>query len=546
MRRFSTGAQGWFGRWVSLALVWAILCGLVLTGCQISLPTLSASDPQRIVLGTTGKIRTLDPADSYEIISGNLLFNLGDRLYTLRPGSSQIVPQLATQLPILSNNGLTYKIPLRRGIKFHDGEPFDAKAMAFSLQRFIENKGNPSSLLGKFVKSVAATDAYELTIQLEKPFAGFTQVLAFPGLCAVSPKAYQKGENAFNPETFVGTGPYTLASYSSDRIRLDLNSNYWGEKPKNQGIDIQIFGNSASLYNAIKTKAIDAAFQTLDPNQAESLRQGVKTGTYKVAETEGLGVHYLSMNVKSPPLDQPLVRQALAAMIDRKLLSDRVFLGQVAPLYSLIPSGLQGQAVFEQRYGDGNIAKAKELLTKAGYSKTNPLQIDFWYRSNIGHNVLAAVIIKAIADERMDGFVKLNLQGVESATAYKNLDKGVYPIFMLDWTPDYLDPDSYMQPFMDCATGSVAKGCEDGESFYQGSFYYSDRANQWISQARKTTDPSQRQKLYTDLQNLLATDVPFIPLWSSKDFLFTQANINGAVVLPTSQIPFSLMEKQQR
>jgi peptide/nickel transport system substrate-binding protein len=205
---------------------------------------------------------------------------------------------------------------------------------------------------------------------------------------------------------------------------------------------------------------------------------------------------------------------------------------------------LKGKAVFQQRYGDGDITKAKELLNRAGYSEAKPLKVDLWYRSNISHNVLAAVIIKAIADERMGGFVNVNLQGVESATAYKNLDKGIYPIFMLDWTPDYLDSDSYLQPFMDCSKGSIAKGCEEGESAYQGSFYYSDRANQWIAQARKTTDPKQRQILYNNLQDLLAEDVPFIPLWSSKDYLFVQKNIEGASVLPTSQIPFSLMEKQ--
>jgi peptide/nickel transport system substrate-binding protein len=539
LRRFSTGSRGWFGRMVGAVL----LCTLLLGSCQISSPQ-GGSDPHRIVLGTTTKPRTLDPADSYESISGNLLYNLGDRLYNLKPNSTDLVPQLATALPTISPDGLTYKIPLRKDVRFQDGEAFDAKAMAFSLQRFIENKGSPASLLSKFISSITATDQYELTLKLKAPFAGFTQVLTFPGLCAISPKAYSIGKDKFNPKTFVGTGPYVLAEYGTDRIRLNPNPNYWGVKPKNSGFDIQIFGNSASLFNAIKTKAIDAAFQTLDPNQVAALQQSASKGDLTVIEGPGLGIHYLSVNIKSPPFDKPEIRQALAALIDRKLLAERVFLGQVSPLFSLIPALLpSSQPVFQERYGDGNLAKAAELIQKAGYSKTKPLKLDFWYRSNIGHNALAALIIKAIADERMDGLVQINLEGVESSTAYSNLDKGVYPIFMLDWSPDYIDPDGYIQPFLDCTDGSANEGCKDGESFYQGSFYYNDRANKLIAEARKTSDPKKRQKLYKDLQTILVTDVPFIPLWASKTYLFLQKNVQGGLLFPTSTIPFSLLEK---
>ncbi len=553
LRRFSTGSRGWFGRFVGIAL----LCTLLLGSCQLSPPqsnnpngtstgqaTSNQSDASRIVLGTTAKPRTLDPADSYEGLSGNLLYNMGDRLYDLKPNSTELQPNLATALPTISPDGLTYKIPLRKGVRFHDGEKFDAKAMAFSLQRFIENKGSPASLLGKFVSSITATAPYELTLKLKAPFAGFTQVLTFPGLCAISPKAYAIGENKFNPKTFIGTGPYTLAEYGNDRIRLNTNPDYWGVKPKNSGFDIQIFGNSASLFNAIKTKAIDAAYQTLDPNQVAALQQSASKGDLTVIEGPGLSIHYLSVNVKSPPFDKPEIRQALAALIDRKLLADRVFLGQVSPLFSLIPKLLPTSApVFEERYGDGNLTKARELIEKAGYSKANPLKLDFWYRSNIGHNALASLIIKAIADERMDGLVQINLEGVESSTAYSNLDKGVYPIFMLDWSPDYIDPDSYIQPFLDCSDGSATEGCKDGESFYQGSFYYSDRANKLIAEARKAIDPKKRQKIYKDLQNILVTDVPFIPLWTSNSYLFLQKNIQGGMLFPTSTIPFSLLEK---
>ncbi len=540
-RRFSTGSSGWIGRFIGLTL----LCAMLTVGCQApnggGTAGSSGGDPNRITLGTTAKVRTLDPADSYEILSGNLLYNLGDRLYTTEPGSSELIPQLATAAPTISDDGLTYTIPLREGVVFHDGAAFDAKAMEFSLNRFLENGGDPASLLGNLVESVSATGEFELTITLQKPFAAFPSILAFPGLCAVSPQAYEIGTGKFKPQEFVGTGPYQLAQYNNDTIKLNANPSYWGDAPANEGVDIQIFASSSNLFNAVKTGAVDAAYQSLDPNQVKTLQESAAIQT---VESEGLGIHYLSVNVLSEPLDQPEVRQALSTMIDRKLLSDRVFQGQVEPIYSLVPAGVEGaKAVFDKDNGDAAVAKA--LLEQAGFSESNPLQLDFWYRSNIASNVQAANTIKAIADQTLPGLVELNLQGVESATAYANLDKGAYPIFMLDWTPDYLDADSYLQPFMDCDEGSASEGCKAGESAYQGSFYYNDRVNELIDQQRTVTDPAERQTLLTELQDILGKDVPFIPLWASKEYLFVQGNVQGAAVLPTSQIPFKDMNKSQ-
>jgi peptide/nickel transport system substrate-binding protein len=520
-------------------------CWLLVVACQSSTPQSNAPSPSsgtetgRIVLGTTGKVRTLDPADAYEILSGNLLYNLGDRLYTNQPGTTTLEPQLATALPTVSEAGLVYTIPLRQGVKFHDGTAFNAEAMAFSLQRFLDNGGQPSFLLTNIVESVKATAENELTITLKSPFSAFPSLLAFTGLCALSPTAYGKDPKAFQPDRFVGTGPYQLTELGADSVRLTAFPDYWGEKPTNEGIDIQIFSSPANLFSAIETGTVDVAYQRLDPDQIRKLQQEADQGKLQAIAGSGNGIHYLSVNVLSKPLDQVEVRQALAALIDRKLLTERVFQGQTQPLYSLIPPSLaESIPVLEQTYGDGNAEKALELLKKAGFSAENPLKLDFWYRSNLNTNVLASSTIKATVDERLQGVLSLNLQGVESATAYENLDKGAYPIFMLDWSPDFLDPDNYIEPFMACEKGSATQGCESGASHAQGSFYYSDRANQLITQQRKEQDPKAREKIFADLQKILAEDVPFIPLWSNKEFLFAQNTIQGAAIEPTQQVAF--------
>ncbi|MDX2100337.1 MAG: ABC transporter substrate-binding protein [Leptolyngbyaceae cyanobacterium bins.59] len=550
MEGFRGVPQRWrsIGQWVSL---FCLTC-LLVVGCSVRRASEPAGTPAtspatgtgRVIIGTVANLRTLDPADAYELWSGNLLYNLGDRLYTYELGTTTLKPQLATALPNVSPDGLTYTIPLREGVVFHDGTPFNAEAMAFSLRRFMENKGQPSFLLGDAIASVQASGPYELTIKLKKPFAAFPALLAFTGTCAVSPKAYEIGAGKFKPEQFVGTGPYKLTQYGSDSLKLDVFDQYWGDKPANKGLDLQRYSSPANLYNALRTGAVDVAYQTLDPDQVRSLQQESGKSGLQVIEGKGAGVYYLTVNVKSKPLDQPLVRQALAAMIDRPLLQERVFRGQVEPLYSLIPTTLDvSRPVFKELYGDGNVEKARAALQKAGFSQSKPLTLELWYRSNLVSNQLAATTLKASVQEKLQGLMQLDLKGVESATAYQNLDKGPYPLFILDWTGDYFDPDTYIQPFMDCSKGSMATGCEEGASKLQGSFYYNDRVNQLIAQQRKEADPQTRQKIFVELQTILGNDVPFIPLWQNKEYLFAQSQVKGARLESTQKVPFWTLQK---
>lgn len=536
-------ARNWFRFWG-----WLISICLLVVACQGNpSPSDRVGDGEqsdRLVLGTTSKIRTLDPADAYEIMSGNLLYNLGDRLYTNRPGSAELEPQLATALPTISEDGLTYTIPLREGVVFHDGTPFNAAAMVFSVQRFMDNQGTPSYLLSNIVEKVDATGEYELTLQLKYPFAAFPSVLAFTGLCAISPTAYGTNPKEFQPSTFVGTGAYRLTEFGADVIRLTPFENYWGTKPVNSGLDIQVFSSSANLFNAVQTGAIDVAYESLDPDQIGSLETQAQQGKLQVVKSSGNGIHYLTVNVLSAPLDQPPVRQALAAAIDRQFLSDRVFQNQVKPLYSLVPSPIVAHSPVFERYADANaLTRAQDLLKTAGFSTAKPATIDLWYRSNLNSNSLAANTIKAMVDDRMAGLMIINLQGVESATAYDNLDKGAYPVFLLDWTPDFLDADNYLEPFLACEQGSPENGCEAGASQYQGSFYYNDRVQTLISQERQETDSSKRQADLIAIQTIVAEDVPFIPLWENQSFVFAQNSVTGIVLQPTQQINFSTLQK---
>lgn len=502
------------------------------------------NNSDRLSVGTTLKPRTLDPADAYELAASNVLYSLGDRLYTYKLGTDRLVPQLATALPKVSADGLTYVIPLRQGVVFHDGTPFNAEAMVFSLERFMKNGGKPSNLLTDVVESVKASGPYEVTIKLKNPFAAFPAVLAFAGMCPVSPKAYQIGEGKFTPTKFVGTGPYKLVEFTPTSIRLEVFDKYWGTKPANKGIDFQVLTSSANLYNTFRTGTVDIASQTLDPVQISSLQQNAKSGGWQVAEAKGNVISYMVLNTKSKPLDRVEVRQAIASLINRKLVNERVLKNQGEPAYSMIPNTLNVSIpVYQQMYGDGNIAKAKELLTKAGFSKENPLKLEVWYPIGSAVRQQVAALLREYALQELDAMLQIQPQAVESATFFANIRKGIYQSALVDWYPDFSDADNYIQPFLSCAKGLPTTGCQQGASQSQGSFYYSDRMNQLIQQQRSEQNPEKRKQIFTEIQKLMAQDVPLIPLWQSKDFAFAKQGLQGVKIDPIQQLPFWEIKK---
>jgi peptide/nickel transport system substrate-binding protein len=465
-----------FGKYVGLFS----LCLALVVGCAGN--DQQTLDPQaaeagvsdgRISMGTTLTARTLDPADAYELFPGILLNNLGDRLYTYEPGTTVLVPQLATAMPTVSDDGLIYTIPLREDVTLHDGTPFNAEVMAFSIQRFMDNGGRPAYLLGDKIATVTATAEHELTITLKSPFAAFPALLSFSGVTPVSPASYEIGSGSFQPDQFIGTGPYKLASFTSDAIKLDVNEDYWGAPPANSGINIQIYTSPANLYNTFRTGGLDVAYQTLDPEQIASLEREAGSGGWQVIEAGTNVINYMSLNQKIAPLDDVNVRQAIAAMVDRPLINERVFQGQADPLYSLIPSSFDvSQPVFKEAYGDGNFDLARDLVTAAGFSETNPLNVEIWYPSASTTRSIVANTFKESVEQGLPGLVTVTVQNTEGATLWENVGKGVYPIILSNWYPDYYDPDTFIQPFLSCDNGSEAEKCIEGASQANGSFYF--------------------------------------------------------------------------
>ncbi|MEM9567912.1 MAG: ABC transporter substrate-binding protein [Cyanobacteria bacterium P01_E01_bin.34] len=510
------------------------------TSTQDNAAPIAPSD-RRISVGITDRIRTLDPSDAFEPVSLNVLLNVGETLYTYDVDTNMLVPLLANDLPAISPDGTTYTIPVRQGVTFHDGTPFNAEAMAFSLQRSIENGGKPAFLLSDVVESVAASSAFELVIQLKEPFSAFTSTLAFPGACAVSPTAHTIG--TFEPETVVATGHYRLVDYAENsRLVLDRNDDYWGEPAANSGIDIQSFNTPASLLNAFKSRTIDIAFQTLEPSQIQTLVNEQDTQQWQVASQTSALIRYLVLNVTQPPLDRLEVRQAIAAAINRTLLQERVFLNQASPLFSLVPDTVSASIpAFKDEYGDRDLDRAIALLKEAGFTPEAPAQTTLWHASSNARGELIANTLKASLEADLEGLFQLELQSVEAATLFSNLDKGSYPMVLLSWAPDFLDPDNYLQPFVVCdrSEGGV---CTEGSTYAHGSFFDDNTINQLVQAQRQEADTNARTRMLEEVQVEIAKQVPFIPLVQGVDYAFGVPKISGLSIGASQSIQFWVVQ----
>ena len=403
-----------------------------------------------IVYGTTEKITDMDPANAYDFHTWEIFQNIYQGLMAYPAGQTDLVPGLAESYTV-GADGKEYTFKLRAGLKFSDGAPLDAAAVKWSIDRTIALAGDPSWLVTDFVDHVEAVDATTVKFVLKNPVAYFPSLVATPPYFPINPKVYPKDKiikdpSELNGGKLVGPGSYTVMSFKRDEeIILQANPNYYGEKPKNDRVVIRYFADATTMRLALEKGELDIAFKTLNPSDISDLQKSDKVLTVM---GEGPYIRYICFVCDKEPFNDKVLRQAVAAAVNRPEIIRKVFLGQNLPLYSMVPKGMWSHnEAFKDTLGDGNMAKTKELLASKGYNEQNPLTFDFWYSpSHYGDTeVDVAAVIKAQLEAT--GVIKVTVKSAEWATYKDNWAKKVMPVYLLGWYPDYIDPDNYTAAF---------------------------------------------------------------------------------------------------
>ena len=347
-----------------------------------------------IVIGTTDSVQTtLDPADAYDYFANDVvMINVGGGLVDYRPGTTQIVPNLATDWTV-SSDGMTWTFNLRQGVKFADGTPFNAQVVKYSTDRqmAIDEPEGPFAgvSLDTLINKTVVTGTYQVQFVLNQPFSAFLAMCAFNAMFPVNPNiapmhAIVSYTGNVSTEVPNNIGPYMLSNWqrtAGKDVEMDFvpNPNWWNASsgyPITKNIIYKFYSDSTTLNLALQSGGIDIAYRQLAPADIKSYQSNPK---FKVWQGPGQFIQYLSFNELQKPFDDVNVRKAIAAAIDRNLIANTVFLGQVVPLYSMIPAGMSyHQDVFKQ-YGDANVSYATQLLQGAGYSASNPLKFTLTY-----------------------------------------------------------------------------------------------------------------------------------------------------------------------
>ncbi|MFA4640257.1 ABC transporter substrate-binding protein [Pyrococcus kukulkanii] len=514
-----------------LVLVLLLALGVVASGCigGQGTQTQTKEEVTQIVIGVTDKVTDLDPANAYDFYTWEVLNNIMEGLVKYKPGTLEIEPAIAERWEV-NEDSTVWTFYLRKDVKFADGTPLTAKDVVRSIKRVMKINGDPAWLVTDFVKDVVAKDDYTVVFYLKQPTSYFLALLTTPPYFPVHPN--YSDTQIESDATYGGAGPYRIVKWVRDEeLVLEANPYYYGEKPKTKRIVIKFYRDASTMRLALQNGEIDIAWRTLRPSDIKSLKQ---SGNFNVIEVPGGFIRYICLNTKVDPTKNVKVRQALAAAIDRKEIAEKVFMGTVEPLYSLIPNGMWSHIdAFKEKYGDANIELSKKLLQEAGYSESNPLQITLWYTPT--HYGDTEADLAQILKEQWErtGIIKVDIKSAEWGTYVDYARKGQMQVYLLGWYPDYLDPDDYTTPFLKSSANSWA-----------GTGYANPTVDELLTKAQRLTDQNERAKLYEEVQRILAEDVPYIPLVQGKLYLVTQKNVKGVIIGPDMIFRYSTLYKE--
>ncbi len=492
---------------------------------------------KKITVGSAGKIESLDPARANTLKSLQLLSSMGDTLYEL-DNNGKLEPKLAETLPNFSGDKLKIFIKLRENIYFHDGTHFDSHAMKFSIDRF-QKIGTMNYILGKKIKSIETPSKYMMIINLNKPSSSLQGLLTSVSLTPISPTFYKKHNDKFLNDQFIGTGKYKLKRFTNELQILEPNSNYWGEMPKNDGINFVGYANTSSLFGAFTSRQIDVLMSnSIDDSQRKKLNTLSNKGKMNEGNSPPIELSFISLRTNKYPFNKKPIRLALAKSFNRQLISKKVSYGLRQPSKSLVPSILNSyQDVSWPGY---NPKEAKEILISEGYCNGKVLNVPLTYRSNVSTDKLIAVSWKQDLQNTMHNCISMELNGVESTTIYKNLSEGIYAAVLLDWSGAYSDPEAYLTPLLSCKVFEK-ESCIKGESVFSGSFWASKKINNLFLES-ESSNGSKRLKSLNEIEKLASESVPYIPIWISAQKAWSQKNLSTPQFNGAGRISFGDLE----
>lgn len=513
-----------------IAVTGTAIAAMLLAGCVASDRGDDSGDAEgdvdsTFVFAASSDPASLDPAFAQDGETFRVSRQIFEGLVGTEPGTADPAPLLAESWEPSEDN-LSYTFALKEDVTFQDGTPFNAEAVCVNFDRWYNwtglaaseafgyyyNKlfhGYASNPADAVYKSCTPDGDYSVTVELNKPFAGFIPALSLPAFAMQSPAAMQEfaadevGGSAEAPALSeyamghpVGTGPFQFEEWApGEQVTLKSYPDYWGEKGQIEEIIFRTIDDPTARRQSLEAGDIDG-YDLVGPADTAALEEDGFTMVPRPPFT----ILYLAFNQQIPELQDPKVREALSYAIDKDALISQVLPEGTQKATQFIPEVVNGYNEDVTTY-EYDVDKAKALLAEAGYDESNPLKLDFNYPVNVSRPYMPdpEQIFTVLSSQLAEAGVETTPVS-EEWVEYLDRTTGTsnHGIHLLGWTGDYNDTDNFVGVFF---------GAQSSEWGFDNPELFSA-----LAEARGVADLDEQTPLYEDINEMVAEFIPGVPL----------------------------------
>jgi len=453
----------------------------------------------------------LDPVTGRNNTDFYTLFTLYDALLDFDPETLELKPMLAKSWEF--KDPTTLVLELQEGVEFHDGEPFNAEAVVFHLDRCKNYARSNIKADVATIDTVEATGPYQVTIKTKRPDISLPVVLSDRPGCIVSPKSVKEAADGNVDRAPVGTGPFRFVEWKdNDLIKVERNTNYWGDAPYLDAIDLRIINDRNTVGRTVTAGEAD-----LGLNLPALQMAVIKRGDAVVAGATPSLIYYSSMmNYKDGPLSDLRVRQAMNWALNREDISRVITAGLGQAHCSMFPSGFWANDPETEHFYTHDPDRAKSLLKEAGHA--NGLEVETWTWAD-----QAAVQSQEIISGQLAEIgIRLKVTPAPPPQAMQNFLGEKRGHQLLSPVGGLLDPSLQYHQHFSAGAYRNAGGIE------------LPGYRELLDKSLSTFDPTERQKVVYDLQRFVLENALHLPQYVAatvfahskqvKDFVFGLPN----------------------
>ncbi len=477
------------------------LLGLALLGCGKE-----EKAPEKKIVKTITNM-DIDSLNPYKLVSSGseeIMMNVFEGL-VMPTVDGGLYPAVAKEYNI-SEDGLKYTFKIRDGIKFHNGNPLDVKDVEFSLRKMSGREGDtPAQAMFSNIDDIKITGEDEVTITLKVPDSAFIYYMT-EGIVP------DENKDSLDKEP-IGTGPFKVSGYEREqKITLEKNNDYWGEKAKIDGVEIFVTPNAETAFLKLLSGEIDI-LPRVDSKRLNELKN------FKTISGAQNTVQLFALNNKFEPFSHKEVREAINLAVDKDGIIKNVMGGYGIKLETNM-SPVMKKFCIDNIGEKRDVEKAKELLKNAGYEN---LKFTVRVPSNYAMHVSTAQVI---AEQLKEVGITMNIETVEWATWLSEVYSGrKYEATIVGLTGK-LDPDSILKRYA---------------SDYPRNFfnYENPKYDKLIADAKITSDENKRIEYYKEAQRILRDENVAVFIMDPELITAVNKNINGYVFYPLSFTNFA-------